>query len=132
LRCLSITQYHELFGEYSSWCISSQVNPHVCCQCEFFHIFPKVGCFEACIESSAVVNVSWPHRHARYSEGWQASVVIRQRKYVAGRRDVSGEGEFSNVKHGHISLSEAPNTSEYIRFHPFIQHFRRCFDVTLQ
>jgi hypothetical protein len=25
------------------------VNPHVCCQCEFFHICPKVGCFEACI-----------------------------------------------------------------------------------
>jgi hypothetical protein len=50
LRCLSITQYHELFGEYSSWCISSQVTPHVCCQCDFFHIFPKVGCFEACIE----------------------------------------------------------------------------------
>jgi hypothetical protein len=26
------------------------MNPHVCCQYEFFHIFPKVGCFEACTE----------------------------------------------------------------------------------
>jgi len=43
LRCLYITQHHEIFGEYSSGCISSQMNAHVCCQCEFFSHISKGG-----------------------------------------------------------------------------------------